>query len=214
MHNKTKKMAGLLLLAGLPMLAQAEIFICKDASGKTLTSDRPIPECQDRKVRVLGKNGLTAREIAPPLTAEQKRQQQAEEEKRKAVEAAADEQRRQDRALLARYGKESDIEMARKRALEPVNDQIKREEAAMAAAEKSLGQARAEANAHPKGKVPANLRRKIDDLDQDIAGRKKTIAERKEETAQINARFDQSVTRFRELTGKTTAQVAAPSQTR
>ncbi len=60
MHKNVKKLAGFCVLAVSPLLAQAEIYICKDASGKTLTSDRPIMECQDRKVRVLGKNGLTA----------------------------------------------------------------------------------------------------------------------------------------------------------
>ena len=32
-----------------PCLAQAKIFMCKDASGRTLTSDRAIPECADRQ---------------------------------------------------------------------------------------------------------------------------------------------------------------------
>ncbi|TCS37881.1 uncharacterized protein DUF4124 [Paucimonas lemoignei] len=209
MQNKIKTLTGLLIMAGLPLLAQAEIYICKDASGKTLTSDRPIPECQDRKVRVLGKNGMTQREIAPPMTEEQKRQKQAEEEKRKADMVAADEQRRQDRALLARYSKEADIEVARGRTLEPVNEQIKREELTIASAAKSLAQARAEAAAQPKSKVPANLQRKIEDLDQQIADSKKVIGERKEEIVQINGRFDQSVKRFRELTSQRTARAEA-----
>ncbi|HCY61284.1 MAG TPA: DUF4124 domain-containing protein [Oxalobacteraceae bacterium] len=207
MQNGIKKLLGLFVLACVPVLAQAEIFICKDASGKTLTSDRPIPECQDRKVRVLGKNGLTAREIAPPLTEEEKRQKQIEDDKRKAAVAAADEQKRQDRALLARYGKEADIEVARKRSLEPVHDQIKREEVSMVISEKNLAQARTEAAAQPKGKVPANLQRKIDDLNQEIVDSKKLIGERKDEVGRINARFDQAVRRFRELSGATTARM-------
>lgn len=209
MQNKIKTLTGLLILAGLPHLAQAEIYICKDASGKTLTSDRPIPECQDRKIRVLGTNGMTKREIAPPMTDEEKRQKQAEEEKRKAAVAAADEQRRQDRALLARFSKEADIEVARGRALEPVNDQIKREESSIAAAEKNLAVARTEAAAQPKGKVPANLQRKIDDLVHQVSESKKVIGERQEEVAQINARFDQSVKRFKELTAQRTAKADA-----
>lgn len=207
MQNKIKKLAGLGMMACLPMLAHAEIYICKDVKGNTLTSDRPIPECQDRKVRVLGKNGMTQREIEPPLTEEQKRQRLAEEEKRKAAAVAADEQRRQDRALLARYSKEADIEVARGRALDPVNDQIKREETTIAAAEKNLAAARAEAAAQPKGKVPANLQRKIEDLGQQIDDSKKLIAERKAEIIQINTRFDQAVSRFRELTGAKTAKM-------
>lgn len=209
MQNKIKKLAGFCVLAALPLLAQAEIYICKDASGKTLTSDRPIMECQDRKVRVLGKSGLTEREIAPPLTEEQKRQKQVEDEKRKVALAAAEEQRRQDRALMARYGKEADIEVARQRALEQVNDQIKRERESIVVADKSLQVARMEAAAQRKGKVPANLQRKIDDLVQEIADSKKLIVESQEEVVRINAMFDQTVKRFRELRVATTAQLGS-----
>lgn len=209
MHKNIKKLAGCCVLAGLPLLAQAEIYICKDASGKTLTSDRPIVECQDRKIRVLGKNGLTAREIAPPLTEEQKRQKEVEDEKRKTTLAQADEQKRQDRALMARYSTEADIELARQRALEPVTEQIKREEASIAISEKNLQKARTEAAAQPKGKVSGGLQRKIDDLGQELADSKKLIAERQEETRQINARFDQSGKRFRELKGGGVARLEA-----
>ena len=199
MHKNIKKLAGLCALAGLPLLAQAEIYICKDASGKTLTSDRPIMECQDRKTRVLGKNGVTAREIAPPLTEEQKRQKEADDEKRKTAQAVAEEQKRQDRALLARYSKEADIEVARQRALESVTEQVKREEVSIGISEKNLQKARSEAAAQPKGKVPASLQRKIDDLAQEVVDSKKLIAERQEEAGQLNVRFDQAVKRFREL---------------
>ncbi|QAU33191.1 DUF4124 domain-containing protein [Janthinobacterium sp. 17J80-10] len=199
MHKNIKKLAGMCALAAMPLLAHAEIYICKDASGKTLTSDRPIMECQDRKTRVLGKNGMTAREIAPPLTEEQQRQKAAEDEKRKAASAVAEEQKRQDRALLARYSKEADIEVARQRALESVTEQVKREEASIVATDKNLQKARLEAAAQPKGKVPSSLQRKIDDLGQEISDSKKLIAERQDEASQINARFDQAVKRFREL---------------
>lgn len=212
MHKKyknIKRLAGFCMLASLPLLAQAEIYICKDASGKTLTSDRPIMECQDRKVRVLGKSGMTAREIAPPMTEEQKRQKEADDEKRKAALALAEEQKRQDRALMARYGKEADIEVARQRALESVTEQVKREEASIAVSEKNLQKARTEAAAQPKGKVPGILQRKIDDLGQEIVDSKKLITERHDEAAQINARFDQSVKRFRELKSGSLARVEA-----
>lgn len=200
MKNNVKMLAGLsvMLWAGA---ACAEIYICKDAAGHTLTSDRPIMECSDRKVRVLGKNGLTAREIAPPMTEEEKHQRQLEDEKKAAAKLAQEEQRRQDRALLARYGKESDIEVARKRTVEQTSEHIKREEVTIATSEKRLKEARLEAESFKKGKgVPANVQRKIDDSETAITESKKQIAERQAEIVQINAKFDQSVKRYRELT--------------
>ncbi|MDF3035707.1 MAG: hypothetical protein K0S28_981, partial [Paucimonas sp.] len=79
--------------------ASAQIYMCKDASGRTLTSDRPIPECSNREMREMGKDGVTRRVIAAPLTAEEKRKRTQEEEKKKAEATALEEQRKSDRAL-------------------------------------------------------------------------------------------------------------------
>ena len=49
--------------------AQAKIYMCKDASGKTLSSDRPIPECADRPVREYSNNGSKHKDMprhSPP----------------------------------------------------------------------------------------------------------------------------------------------------
>ncbi len=210
MKNNFKMLAGVcaVLLSGS---AHAEIYICKDASGRTLTSDRPIMECMDRKIRVLGKNGLTAREISPPLTEEQKHQQQLDEDKRKAAKAAVEEQRRQDRALMARYSKESEIEIARRRTLEQLSEHVKREETSILISEKRLKEARAEADTYKKAKgVPASVQRKIDDSEQSILDSKKQIAERQLEIAQINAKYDQTVKRFRELNSTSQASSVRP----
>jgi hypothetical protein len=206
MNNKLKFLAGM-STAFLMHAAHAEIYICKDASGRTLTSDRPIPECAERKVRVLGKNGLTAREIAAPLTEEQKRQQQIEQDKRKQAQAAAEEQKRQDRALLARFSKEADIELARRRTLDQINEHIKREEVSISISEKRLKDARAEAAAQAKGKaVPAPIQRKIDDSVQSIAASKQQISDYQADVAKTNAKYDLTLKRFRELNGAATAK--------
>lgn len=201
MHHKRKALLGVCGLV-LSWTAHAEIFICKDAGGHTLTSDRPIAECADRDVRVLGKNGLTERVIEAPLTAEQKRQKQAAEDKRRADLAAQQEQRRQDRALLARYRNEGEIELARTRTLDQVKEQSRREELNIAESEKRLKEARAEADFH-KGKttLPALLQRRIDDAEQAIQDSRQRLAERTADMAQINAKFDQALARYRELNG-------------
>ncbi len=208
MQGVILKLAGLLLTVGMPLLAQAEIYVCKDASGRTLTSDRPIMECQDRKVRVLGKNGMTQREIAPPLTEQQKREKAEAEEKQRLEHAAAEEQRRQDRALLARYSKEEDLEMARKRSLLQASENVRREEAVQADTEKSWRLARAEA-AKAKGKVPANLQSRINSLEHEVAEGKLRIEASKAEAAKINQKYDQQLVRFRELNAPKSATQSA-----
>lgn len=208
MQGVILKLAGMLLAAGMPLLAQAEIYICKDASGRTLTSDRPIMECQDRKIRVMGKNGMTQREIAPPMSDQQKREKAEAEERQRLAKAAAEEQRRQDRALLARYGKEDDIEMARKRALLQAGENVRREEIALADSEKSWRLARAEA-AQAKGKVSPNLESRISNLEHEVTEGKRRLEASKAEAAQINKKYDLQLERFRELTGSKPATQSA-----
>lgn len=207
-----KKMLTMLAGCGILMMAgsvHAQIFVCKDASGRTLTADRPIPECADRPQRVLGKNGLTQREILPPPTAEERRHKEEQEKKRKAERALAEEQKRQDNALLARYRTEQDIEVARKRTLDQLQEQIKREELALALSEKRLKEALSEADVQKKGKgISANLQRRIEDTEQSVKDGKQTLVDRQTEFASINAKFDQSVKRFRELSVTNDASAA------
>lgn len=185
--------------------AQAQIYICKDASGRTITSDRPIPECADRAMRELDKSGRARREIPPPMSAEEKQQLQLQEEQRKAEEAAAEEQRRNDRLLRARYRSEGDIETARKRSIDVVDEHIKHERTVLAAAEKQQQKSQAEADSHKKKNVSiaAALQYQLNEDELTIANAKKKIEEYEAEIAQINAKFDQMLKRYRELPGMT-----------
>jgi hypothetical protein len=61
---------GLLLSLTAPAIggawaAAAAIYSCTDASGKTLTSDRPIAECANRDQKLLNTDG-SVRKIVPP----------------------------------------------------------------------------------------------------------------------------------------------------
>lgn len=191
----------LLPLLLTPAVVHAQIYMCKDASGHTLTSDRPIPECSDRRTKEFDKKGNLRREIAPPPTAEQKRQMQVDAERKKAEAAEAEERKRNDQAILLRYRREADIEAARLRSIEPIQEQVKRERAALADAEKQQQSAQAEVDAHQKKntKVPPVLQRKLDDRGQAVAAAGKLIQEREAELEQANARYDATLKRFRQI---------------
>jgi hypothetical protein len=207
-----KKLTIFLLAAALPLAAHAQkIYMCKDASGRTQTSDRPIPECADRAMKEMDKRGIVRREIAAPLTEAQKLQKEKEQEKLEAEALETAKQKQADKAMLARFANEKEISNARKRNLDVVQDQIKRESAALELAEKS-GKAAQEEAAKAKGKTaPAALQRKIDESAQEAAGIKKRIVGLEEEAAQINARFDETTARYRQLTGSSPAPSAAPA---
>lgn len=197
----------------LPLLlvhgsVQAQIYMCKDEKGRTITSDRPIPECIGRTIKEFDKKGIARREIPPPPTAEQKRQIELQEQKRKAEEIVAEEQKQSDRALRLRYRSEEDIETARKRSIEPVQEGLKRDMSLLSETEKQKQAAQIEAGAYKKknAAIPADLQRKITQSDQTIGGLKKVIQEREAELAEINARFDESLKRYRRLNGVAAAR--------
>jgi chromosome segregation ATPase len=188
----------------LPLLAYGQIYICKDAAGRTLTSDRPVPECADRKVVELSRMGVLKREIPAPLTAEQKRQQQVQEETRRA-EAAQEEQRRQQgRALLARYRSEADVEAARHYHLSLAQDMIKRDRAAIDDAQNRLAEANTEAEFYKERKtLPFELRNKIDEANRAIGAYQKNLADHQAELGQINGKYDETLKHYRKLAGST-----------
>ncbi|WP_395822536.1 DUF4124 domain-containing protein [Collimonas sp.] len=189
------------MVAGLsPLLAHGQIFTCKDATGRTVTGDHPMPECADRKIVELSKTGVVKREIPAPLTAEQKRQQQLLEDKRKAETVAEDLRRQQDRALLARYRSEGDIEDSRRYYLSLSQDLVKRDQAMIDDARNQLKAANTEAEFYKNRKtLPAELRNKMDEANRAISANQKSMADHQAEMARINGKYDETLKHYREL---------------
>ena len=178
-----------------------------DVFTKHIPDARNYRVSHDRAVRELDSSGITRRDIAAPLTAAQKRQKQAEEEKRKAGEAAAAEQKQTDHAIMARYRNDADVGTARKRTLDIVQEQMKRELASLAVAEKAYKGSQAEIGLIKNKKdVPAGLQRKLEEFEQAVRNGKKKIQEQEIEIAQINAKYDAELARFRELSGTAAAK--------
>lgn len=192
----------------VPWQASAQMFQCKDASGRSITSDRPIPECAYRPMRELSTSGMPRREIPAPMTVEERRKMQEQEEKRKAEAIAAEEQRRNDLAIRARFRSEADIEAARKRSLEPVEEQIKREKLTLANAEKQQKAAQSEVDAFKakSAPVPTIVQRKLDDADHAVEASQKLLRDQESELVQINAKYEATLNRYRELVGPVAAK--------
>jgi uncharacterized protein involved in exopolysaccharide biosynthesis len=184
--------------------AHADIFMCKDASGRTITSDRPIPECADRAIREYSNKGRLKKEIAAPLTPQQKRALAEQEEKEKAAQVAADEQRREDRALIARYRSENDIASARQRDTSSLNEQMARQKAELAAAEKEW--ATADAAQKAAGKPTPNSQVRVAKSAQKVLDARATIRDIQDDLARINAKYDQILQRYREIMQTASAQ--------
>lgn len=197
----------MLTLAGLPGLVGAQIFVCKDDSGRTLTSDRPIPECASRPVRELGNNGVTRRQIPAPLTAAQKHQREVDAEQLRSEAEAALEVRRRDLAMMERFRSESEINAARKRAIEDIQENIKREMATLALAEKTLNESRIESEQR-KGKNGVALlpTRRYEDAKAGVVTQMEVIRQQKINLLKVDTWFDETLKRYRELNGTVAGQ--------
>jgi hypothetical protein len=176
------------------------IYTCKDASGRMITSDQPIPECANRNQEERSKGGIILREIPPPLTAAQRAQAEADEKKRRAEEAEKLEQQRRDRVLLSTYSSEQDIQGARNRALGDFKDALDAANGRLAGLNQEHAANAREAETYKGKTLPAALQRKIDLNESAIANEMHTITDRQGDIDRINQRFDVELSRFRELT--------------
>ena len=194
------RLALLCLLSPALALAQSNIYICKDAAGRTLSSDRPIAECSTQPMRVMDNSGITRREIAAPLTPEEKQKSEQEARARRAEELAVVEQRRNDTAILSRFHSEDEIKGAGRSNAAIVQENVKRETQVLAAAEKRQQAAESDLAQLPdKNARSAYLRQRLEEADRAVNGSRRRLDDYEAEILQINTRTEATLTRFREL---------------
>lgn len=183
--------------------AKADIFRCTNAEGKLVTSDRPIPECANRTVKVYKNNGYFKKEIAPPISAEERKRLELEAEKRKAQQLADEERKREERYLLAHYQDENDIQTARKRAVDALlekkrlaNEQLQGLSQIIASLQLELN------NSKKSSKEFDSMRQRADDLTASISNSRSAITFYDQEIARTNQEYDQTLQRYRQVVRK------------
>jgi hypothetical protein len=210
---------GLLLACGLGAAwaqqsrPSSGIYTCIDAKGRRLTSDRPILECLDREQKELSPSGTVRRTHGPSLTAVESAVQ--EEKDRKAAEEKfrLAEEKRREKVLLARYPNRTAHDRERALALsaqEAVVAEAVKRVSELDAQKKKLVTETEFYKADPS-KMPAQLKRKIEENEQQIAAQKRFMANQDEEKQRINARFDEELARLKVLWGGPGTMGAAPS---
>lgn len=204
--------AVLLLWVGSLGLLHAQttpIYSCIDASGRKLTSDRPIAECLDREQKVLSPSGTVKAKVGPNLTAQERAVVEAREKAEQEERARLTEEKRRERALLVRYPNQAVHDKERNEAL----SQIRAVRQAAVTRVEELQRQRAEFNEEmlfykkDPSKAPASLRRQGEEITQSVAIQERFIAEQDAEAKRVNARFDEQLARLKQLW----AQQAAPT---
>jgi uncharacterized protein DUF4124 len=194
--------AGMLLaLAAAPACAQQRVFKCKDGKGRTYYTQMPPTECLGKEIDELSRQGTMMKKREAPLTPEQLAAREAEEKRKKEEELAAKEEKRKNQALLNTYSSENDIEDSRQRALKQAEQATQEIDKRIAEAQKRANDLAAEKEFYAKKPLPKKLQDEIKHNEFDIKGQQDTLAAKKKELGEINAKYDQVKRRYVELTG-------------
>lgn len=184
--------------------ARADIFRCTNAAGKLVTSDKPIPECQNRATKIYKNNGIFKSEVAPPLTPEQKRKQEQEAERRKAEQLAEIELKREERYLNAHFRSEADIEVARKRAVDSLEDKRRLAFEQLNTINHNITLLQVELNKSKKSSSEYELlRQRAEDLSQSVLNNRSVIAFYDQEILRTHKEYDETLARYKKYVSST-----------
>jgi hypothetical protein len=179
--------------------AQAQLFVCTDARGRTISGDRPPPECADKAIRELRSDGSVRRVIEPPLTPEQKAARAAEEKRQRDEADRQRAQMRRDLSLLETYANEDEIEKARNQALASRQQLIERAQKRLEDHRKERRKLDSEAEFYAKRTMPDKLKRSFEGNDALIRSEERIIRDVRADMERVNERYDDELQRFRRL---------------
>ena len=202
MATTTRKVAVLAALAALPLLAQAQnTYRCTGKDGKRYYGSTVPQPCYGARLEVLNSQGMVVQRIDPDGDEKARVAKAAEEEKQRKRESASREASRRDRAILATYGSEKDIEEQRLRALADNQRSVKELEARIQDIRKRQQTYDREMALYPSPKNPPQ--RLVDDVkatEVDLNAQQNLLAVKRKEGEQINARYNEDKKRFAQLT--------------
>lgn len=178
-----------------------EIYTCIDAKGRKLTSDRKIPECIDREQRILNPSGTVKARVGPNLTAQEHNEIEAKARVVQQERTRLEEEKKRDRALLIRYPNEA---LHQKERAESLRQVMLVKQAAVLRVNELLaerGKLLDEMAFYTKdpSKAPVKLRQQLEAVTQALAAQGRFLADKDNEMARTNARFDEELSRLQPL---------------
>lgn len=170
-----------------------------DDKGVVHYSDKLPPEAIHKGNTELSREGVPLRRTDPPPTPEQQRARAAEDERARQAAKQRDEAERRDRALLASYTDEGEVDLARDRTLATI-------EAVLASAQAytdQLGKRRTEVEmrraTYRDKPVPPVLDRELESIAAELERQASLMAQKRAERAATIARYEADRARWREL---------------
>jgi len=194
----TTLLAVAMLLAGAGE-ARAATYKWVDEKGVVHYTDKMPPEAVDKAIVELNKQGVPIKKTDQALTPEQRRAIELDAERQRGAERAREEIARRDRALVSSYTSEAEIDLARNRSLQTINNVILSAQAFSEQLNKRKVDVEAR-KAESQGKpVVAVLDRELESIELELARQADVIAQKQRETTAITAKYDADKKRWREL---------------
>jgi hypothetical protein len=220
-------LAAALVLA--PLAAQAQpaggsdaTYRCVGADGKKYYGSIVPAQCAGRVIELMSNQGIVIRRIDPEGDEKMRLAKEVAAAKKREDDAIAKEASRRNRALLATYTSEKDIDDARGRALadnekalqeiEQRIAEIKKRQAAFdkemefykdgAAKPSAEKKAKPAAPAKAEAKVPPKLLQDMNNAEVELSAQENLLTLKRKELDGINAKYDEDKRRFLELTGQ------------
>ncbi len=187
-------------LIAVPLAANAQSYRCTAKDGKKYYGETIPNQCIGQTVEQLDKQGVVIRRIEN-VSPEDRAAKKAEEKKKIEEAAAKKEEDRRNRALLATYSSEKDIEEARGRALADNQAAMKETARRIEEIKKRQAQLASEMEFYKKNPAPVKLQNDVKAAQTDLEAQQNLLDVKKKEVDSINARYDEDKKRFAALTG-------------
>jgi chromosome segregation ATPase len=191
-----------------PMLASAQVtYRCVGADGKKYYGSTIPPGCYGRPIEQINKQGMVVKRIDPEGEEKERAEKAASMAKKKDEDAASKEDIRRNRALLATYTSERDIEDARRRALADNEKAVKEVEGKIDSIKKARAKYEKELDFYQdkksgKAKPPPKLSEDLKNTEIDLKAQEDLLEAKKKEVSLINGKYDDDKKRFAELAKK------------
>ncbi|CAN7591890.1 DUF4124 domain-containing protein [Rhizobacter sp. LjRoot28] len=195
----TRWSAALLLACTAGASMATPIYSCVDASGRRLTSDRPIPECSTREQRLLNSDGSVRRVVPPTMTAEEQAEAEARERRAAIERAARQDAIRRDRNLLSRFPDEATHRRAREAALDDVDKGVRFSENRLKELERERKPLLDEVEFYAGRQVPLKLRQQLDANEAATTAQRSLVQNQKDELLRIDRIYEEELARLKRL---------------
>src|SRR3989304_4980595 len=184
-------LAATLALLFLPLAADAQSYRCVGKDGKKYYGQSLPAQCLGQPAELLNAQGMVVKRIDPQVSATERAKKEGDEEERKKRELVSKEEGRRNRALLATYTSDSDIEQARGRALKDNEAAVREIEGKIGAIKARQDKLRKELDFYQgKNKPPVKLEQNIKNAEFDLRTQQDLLAAKKKDVESINARYN------------------------